>query len=63
MADMKSGTVLHRQFQCLDRAADAGLSAAYVLVLSHRDILAEFLLGIGKIRLYDGFVFTVNENA
>ena len=63
MADMKSGTVLHRQFQCLDRAAYAGLSAAYVLVLSHRDILAEFLLGIGKIRFYDGFVFTVNENA
>ncbi len=53
----------HCELKRLDSAAYAGLSAADVFVLFHRDVIAVFGTGRFEILSYRGLVFAVNQNS
>ena len=63
MGYMQCGAAFNRHFQCLRSALYAGLPAAYILVLPHRDILPVALLRLLKVLPDRGLVLTMYKNA
>ena len=60
---MKLGSMFHCQLQCLYSALDTCLAASDVLMLLHRDVVAEFRHGFFQIRLYRRLIFAVYQDS